>query len=261
MNQPMNARETWKPYDTVIVGASLGATGGVRWYPSFASIGEAEYVPFFNQRNRSAAGLWATNMDAKESMPFVYHIYNIGVQFSAPCTYPVLEYSDDGEENRVGPTLDLATHVWLQWAELLKHTSVILKVSQDDKLVANALALPAGYGTFGIINVDAEATMDGVESGAVQTMGNGIAQLDNVFGFPIPVAVPRNCIFEVQVKFSKYARELLKRMEGPGKVMINTAPASVFTLSDATVDGMCMIEVTLNGRRAVQLRNQQRFSA
>lgn len=262
MNQQnMNAVEAWPPYDTVCIGYGLGADRQMHWYSTFHELATEDAISFFNKRNRSMAGAWATNLDSRESFPFAFQCYSIGIQFSAPAAAPILEY-----ERAAGaltePVADLVTHNHAKFAgELLKHAAVRLIVSQDEKLVTTALALPAGYGIAGQFNANVSDTLGSSDIAEVQTLGNGSPDFDNRFGFPVPVDIPRGHIVRVEVKFSNYAKQLLQRMEGPGKILINNNPnnGEDFTFSEATVDGVCMMEVTLYGPRYVQLRNQQRF--
>lgn len=258
--QPMNAREAWPPMDTVLIGDGQGDINNAKWYNTFLALSREEKISFFNVRNRSIVGPMYNNMDAKESMPYAFQLYSLGVQFWSPALNPVTAYSYDGT-TLVGPTCDNATNVHAQFAgELLKHSSLRLQVSQDEKVIANSLAFPAGFGVSGIMNVDTSDTTTGAELGAVQALSNGIPSISNRFGFPEPVSIPRNCIFNVELQFSTYGRALLERMEGPGRVMIQMAPGETWDLEDATVPAICGIKVVMFGRRFVQQRNELHFS-
>jgi hypothetical protein len=101
--------------------------------------------------------------------------------------------------------------------------------------------------------------MDGVELGGIQQFNNGIPDRTNRFKFPKPIDIPRNAIFSVQIKFSTYARNLLAKLSGPGRVMIQLAPAATWVLDDATVPAICMIRCTFFGARYVQQRNEQHY--
>jgi len=257
----MNAKEAWPPYDTVCVGDDMGKLSGLHWYDTFADIAVEDRITFFNKRNRSMAGDWATNLDSKETFPFSFQLYSIGIQFSAPALCSVTDYSRTGGA-LTDPTPDIHTHNHAIWSgELLKHCSVRLQVSQDEKLLTTGLALPAGYGIAGCFNIDCEETVGNADAAEIQTLGNGSPDFDNRFGFPVPIDIPRGCLVAVELKFSPYAKTLLSRMEGPGSVVVNTNPhnGEDFTFEEATQAGICMIECSLYGPRYVQLRNQQRF--
>jgi hypothetical protein len=109
------------------------------------------------------------------------------------------------------------------------------------------------------MNVDASSTMSGAEIGGAQALSNGDPNIGNRFGFPEPVSIPRNCIFNVSLEFTTYGRALLERMAGPGRVLVQMAPGATWVLSDATVPAICGMKVSLFGRRFVQQRNQLHF--
>lgn len=258
--QYMNAVEVWTPFDTVCIGENQSLVNGSRWYESFAALAADEEVSLFNARNRSGVGVAYTNMDTPGQLPFAFKAYSVGIEISAPAFAPVVSYSGD-VEGVTGPVLDMASSAHAVFAgELQKHASIRMQVSQDEKLVSTVQGCPSGAGVSGAFNLDAPDALQGTEIGSVQTFSNGIPDIRNRFKFPIPVDIPRNHIFNVNLKFSRYAREILQRLSGPGRVMINTQPAVDFELEDATVPAVCMIRVSLFGIRYVQQRNQQHFS-
>lgn len=256
---PVNAVEAWPVYDTVLIGSGMGSVNGAKWYETFAALAADDRVAFFNQRNRSGVGVAYTNMDSKESMPFGFEAFSLGVEFSAPAGLPVTEYAYDGT-TLTGPTVDLHGQPHAIFAgELQKHCSVHFQVSQDEKLVAAAQLCPAGVGISGVANVNATDALNGIEMGGYQAFGNGAPVIQNRFKFPEPVRIPRNHIMSVHLQFSTYAKRLLEKLEGPGRVMINTAPDDTWVLNDATVPAICMLRVSLFGRRYVQQRNELHF--
>lgn len=251
----VNAVEAWPIYDTVLVGPGQGSVNGAKWYETFLALAADDSIPFFNQRNRSGVGVAYTNMDAKESMPFGFEVFSLGVQFSAPAAKACEAYSYDGT-TLVGPTVDLHDEAHALFAgELQKHCSVRLQVSQDEKLLAAAQHCPSGTGISGVAGVNATDALNGVELGGVQTYGNGISMIQNRFKFPEPVRIPRNHVFSVHLHLSTYARKLLENMSGPGRVLTGLAPDTTWNLNDATVPAICQMKVSMFGRRYVQQRN------
>jgi hypothetical protein len=254
-----NAVEPWTPFDTICIGEGMASYSGCQWYNTFAALAVEDKVSLFNVRNRAQAGVAYTNMDSNSQMPFAFDCYSIGIEMSAPMFYPVTAYAYDGD-TLTGPTLDLSSHAHALFAgEILKHASVRLQVQQDEKLVNTVLGTPAGGGITGSMNVNAAAAYDGVELGGVQAFNNGIPDRTNRFKFPQPISIPRNAIFNVEIKFSTYARNLLAKLSGPGRVMIQLAPDTTWNLDAATVPAVCLIRCTLFGARMVQQRNELHF--
>jgi hypothetical protein len=259
MNQPMNAAEPWIPFDTVCIGEDQSTVSGSRWYETFAALGAEDVVNLFNVRNRAQVGVAYTDMDVAGQMPYGFKAFSLGLEFSAPVSYPVSAYAYDGE-TLTGPTLDLASHAHAIFAgELAKHCSVRLQINQDEKLVSTATGVPAGGGVSGGVTVNAAAAVDGIEIGGMQTFTNGTPDIKNRFVFPGGIDIPRNHILKLEVKFSTYARAVLNKLSGPGRVLTSLAPADTWVLDDATVPAVCMLKATLFGVRFVQQRNQQHF--
>jgi hypothetical protein len=258
--QKMNAVEAWPIYDTVLIGPGFGNVNGAKWYNTFAELAASdEGIPFFNQRNRSGVGVAYTNMDAKESMPFGYEVFSLGVEFSAPAAKACEAYSYDGD-TLTGPTVDLHDEAHAIFAgELQKHCSVRLQVAQDEKLVAAAQLCPAGVGVSGFASINGTDALNGVELGGVQAYSNGLPVIQNRFKFPEPVQIPRNHVVSVHVQLSTYAKRLLEQLAGPGRVLTGLAPGATWVLNDATVPAACMLRVSLFGRRHVQQRNELHY--
>lgn len=258
--QYQNAVEVWQPFDTVCIGEGQSSVQNSRWYETFAALAADDQIPLFNVRNRASVGVAYTNMDTAGQLPYGFRAYSIGISLMTPALDPVVSYSGDGEG--LDPlVMDFNTKANAIFAgELVKHCSIRMQVSQDEKLVNTVQGTPSGEGINGVYNLDSPDLLQGTELGTVTAYSNGVPDIRNRFKFPIPIDIPRNHIFNVSLKFSTYAREILQRLAGPGRVMINTQPAVVFDLEDATVPAIFTIRASLFGVRYVQQRNEQHFA-
>jgi hypothetical protein len=237
-----NVTESWVLYDTVIVAPNLSTYWTYRdgYFGTFAAMGAASGIPFFNVRNRNH-GLAYNNQDTRDQLPYAMHIYSIGVSFFAPSTSTFL--NSNGQQR-------YSHDVWE--TELPKHTSLTLKTNQDDRLKLNCLMAPPGYGVI----------VSGAAQGDIETayaeppisklsFTQGEPLLTNKWGFKKPLQVPRRASLSVNIGLSEYARNMLGVMPGPYPQRLLGTGAMWSNLG-----GAFGIQVTLGGVREVQQRGQ-----
>lgn len=251
MNENMNAIEAWALYDSVLVGDGMAAKSGAGWYDSFSDLANETEIGFFNQRNRATVGVPYTSLDTSEQIPFAFRATSVGLDVYVP-PFSDIDAVNDGS---------LGIPRYALFMELLRHASFRLVISQDEKLLTNALAVPGGAGVSGYMAdqnsppFQASLTYSGI--------GNGDPCKSVRWAFPEPVSIPRNRNLAAWLQFSNHARAQLRAMGGPGRVRINPAeldPATGLpTYLSTTVPGVAIMRVSLNGFREVQQRNELRF--
>lgn len=244
--QYTNVGENWKLYDTVLIGLKADqldfSTG---YFTSYAAVGAANTIPFFNVRNRSS-GLAYNNQDVRDQLPYVFKIYSIGVTFWAPATSTYFNVSPIiAPQNMANNLFEI---------EVPKHMSVTLKTQQDQRIKLNPLMTPPGYGVVsgGIAQGDVE-TQYTYPNIMHSSFSQGVASLTNAWGFPKPLEIPRLANLSVVLELSEYARNLLLAMPGP-RYQPMRAVAGDGTFMEA--EGSAGIQVTLGGQRFVQQRGQ-----
>lgn len=248
INKPIaNVPEAWEIYDTLLIGGLWNSvTPNTGYVPTYAALGGNSEVSFFNMRNRSH-GLPYNNQDSRDHLPYVMHIYSIGVAWFSPSTscYAAVDPAILTEE-----TLPNA----LFKSEIPKHSSVVLRTNQDERLLTNALMTPPGYGPVG----------GGVASGDLQavhanpnvyhaSVSQGESCLVNRWGFHTPLKIPRTANLSVVIRFSAYAQNLMQQWGGP---LLQPMRA---VANDGTYYGLwgtAGIQVTIQGVREVQQRGQ-----
>jgi hypothetical protein len=241
-----NVSESCVLYDTVLLGAgtpSLIANDG--YFTSFAAMGGANSIPFFNIRNRNH-GLAYNNQDTRDQLPYVMKIYSVGVSFWGPSTSTY--------RNNVGTAVaPQRTALDLWETELPKHMSLTLQTNQDDRLKIASLLCPPGYGVMvsGVSQGDVE-TAYGYPNIAKVGWTQGIPELTNKWGFRIPLKVPRTANLSVRLDISEYGRQMLQAMPGPFSQFFKDPEI----LEPVPKDAMCGIQVTIGGIREVQQRGQ-----
>lgn len=245
-----NVGENWNYYDTVLVGAyanNMQFHDG--WFSTFAAVGGAVNLPFFNVRNRNH-GLAYNNQDTRDQTAFAYRIFTIGVSFFAP-SCPLYQTAVGGP---VGPEV---TQTQLWELELPKHASLTLQVQQDERLAIASLMTPPGYGAIGggVSQGDPEAAWTGAPPNtSLWNFTQGTPELTNKWGFRNPIEVPRRANISVNIQFSEYGRNLLQDLAGPN---------SYSFWSGGSLPGNWLykpaffgIQVSLGGQRLVQQRGQ-----
>jgi hypothetical protein len=250
MNQQIdNVYEAWPLYDTVLIGDGQSDTPG--WYESFAALGAADEVPFFNQRNRSGTHPAYNNFDSQEHLSFVYHCYSIGISFFG------MPFSDFGDWN-IGGFREMVpyTENYAKFcSELVQHSGFSLKVSQDEKLAICCSAAPSGAGISGFTRPLYVPGVDDVALGTFQNLSNGVPHITNRWKFKTPIEMPRAVNVSATLKFSELARDLLQAMSGPG--FFYNSPVE----QAEAIPCVAGIQLSMFGKREVQQRGQLHFTA
>lgn len=241
-----NVAEAWMLYDTILIGgyyATVKPNNG--YFQAYATLGANAEVAFFNVRNRSH-GIPYNNQDARDQLPYVFHIYAIGVAWFAPSTscYHASE-----------PPLGQESLVNALWqTEIPKHTSVVLKTNQDEVLITNSLMVPPGYGPVGggVAQGEVESAY-GIPAVHHTANSQGGSILTNVWGFRKPKQIPRTANLSVVLRFNTYAQNLLQTFSGPNAQPIKS---SADDTTNFNAPGCGGIQVFLKGKREVQQRGQ-----
>lgn len=243
-----NVAENWSLYDSVIVHndiASLAYRDG--WFTSFAALGANQEIPFFNVRNRNH-GLWACNQDTRDAMAYGFRIFTIGVQFFAP-SLPQYHNLDTNV-----PTGEQTLNSVLFANEIPKHTSLILKTNQDERLRINSLMTPPGVGAVGGgVSFGDPESVYGVPNSGVWANHQGYPILTNKWGFREPLEIPRRASISVTLRLNTYAQNLLQWLNGPTWHPIRSKAGDG---NYVTVSAIAGIRVYLGGQRLVQQRDQ-----
>lgn len=246
-----NVGENWLLYDTVAVynDAAASFSNPAGWFGSFAAMGAANEINFFNVRNREI-GLPYNNQDSRDQMAYGYELYSIGVSFFANTITSAAGWFVD---QNFSPD-DQTGHLFM--SDLPRHAALTLRVQQDDRLKSNVLMAPAGYGPFG----------DGYGRGAPSTLPNaingydhhasvvtqGVPEKDARWKFPKPIMIPRRATINVRIQFNEYAKQMLA-------VMFNNWEFMGLNDGDDDVDQepiFAGIQVGLGGKRLIQQRAQ-----
>lgn len=246
-----NVPENWVLYDTVLCGGFVNSIPFHDGYqPTFAAMGGLTSIPFFNVRNRNH-GLAYNNQDTRDQMPWVFKIFTVGVSFFAPSC---VLYRDIGMGTPQGPQIT-EQHIWE--TELPKHASVVIQTNQDERLKINALMTPPGYGPVGggVASGNADLAHTGQNPNVTKgAFAQGIPELKNKWGFPIPLSVPRRANLSVTITLSEYGRNLLLNMPGPFENFFRDQSNPSGTWHHQY--GLFGIQVVLGGQRQVQQRGQ-----
>jgi hypothetical protein len=231
----MNVVEAYSLYDTIQIGGKVEPEEG---YISFPAMANEEEIPFFTKRTRSKVGLAYTNKDSTDALPFAFHVYSLGVHWLGfPERAPLPET----------PTAEMISEYeagYLFEKILPAHTGVTLKVREDERLAHTAELAPPGVGVLG---TNAGAYNNAPVHAATQSWPD----LANRWRFPEPIRVPRNTIVTVNLKFSKYAKQLLLAMLGPGVISLSLGPNQPID-----IPRRALIRVSLIGKREVQQRGE-----
>jgi len=239
----VNVRENYPLHDTISIRADIPA-GSNEGFSSFAALSQQNVVPFFTTRNRAEYGTAVTNKDTKDALSFAYDIYSIGVEFMSPQN-PIPETPSQANvftdlQNAIQALPHLFDDI------VRRHTAAILRVREDDKLVATLDLLPSGYGVIGGWNAPGNSAIVG--------HGQGWPHIDNRFGYKEPIKVPRNCVIRVDLEFDNWARKMLAAL--PMFREYYLAPFAPETGVGTKFASAAMIRVTLMGKREVQQRGE-----
>jgi len=252
--QVQNVVEAQLLYDTVLVSPFLTAANVQfrdGWFLTFAAIGAANDIPFFNVRNRNH-GLPYNNQDTRDQSAFPMQIYSMGISFFAP---QIASQFIDVEGT---PSFVEEIHSAVWQADLPRHASITLRINQDERFKGQCAMIPSGMGPFGGGEAHGNPAHDNIVYGGnvhpsimkgAATMG--YPEITNRWPFPVPIDVPRRATISAVIKFSEYGRALLAQMTGPHDLG--------FATPQAGLDGfhsMFGIQVSLTVRRQVQQRGQ-----
>lgn len=238
-----NVTEYYELHDTVCIGLKSSPDVEERvpgWFPSYNAFGQKATHTFFNVRNIGEAQLAYNNLDTKDQMPFVFHVYSIGLNFIAPPGLPEPEVAE-ANFNPVAHVLFAQT--------IQNHVGVKLKIREDEKLKNNGMLCPEGAGTYG----NAVSFGGGVNTLSVTAVTPGMPNLQNRFPFPDPIEVPRGATYSVEVELSKYAQDLLTALPGPSFYGFDNGSGPV------AIPARAMVRCSLIGKRAVQQRGELHY--
>jgi len=236
---PVNVTEAFSLYDTIQIAKGTVAPAG---YGGYADLAGLEEIPFLTVRNRTQVGLAYTNKDSIDSLPFVFHIKDIGVRFISA-----------GRLDKLGDTPTPGDIADFNAARIFEsilhyHMGAILKIREDERLAHTVELMPPGTGAFGYTS--------GAVPSQIQSANQGWPSLQNRWTWREPLSVPRNCVLSVVLKPSTYAKELLAHMPGPSPDMplVNLADGTQFLARRVS-----LIRVSLNGAREVQQRGELHY--
>ena len=242
----LNVPEVWQLWDTILIGLKVNTlTPRDGYFNSYALFGAQSEFSFFNVRNR-AHGLPYNNQDSRDQLPYVFHIYSMGVAWFSAST------STYGGANPPLGEDTVSNKFWM--TEIPKHVSVILRTNQDERLATTALMVPPGYGPVG----------GGVASGdmqAARTNPNmhhtafnvGESMLINTWGFPKPLQIPRTANLSVVLRINTYCQSMLQQFPGPRVQPLKAVANDGTNYGAYATSG---IQVFLKGKREVQQRGQ-----
>lgn len=252
MDEFKNVRENAVLYDAILIGSNIPTLyPTAQWYATFVAAALANEWSLFNIRNEAMVGAAYCNMDSIDKMTFPFRVASIGVQFFAmpsPGKNLPDAFGLSDEQNEASGML-----LWLQ--EIAKHTSLILKINQDEKLVVNCTQAPSGYGVSGDVGVTAPSA----HCAAFSTWGNGDKEISNRFKFPVPLDIPRNQTISCKLELSAIGKRIMAAMHGPQILVTrededgSTEDPPVIPFPLSSVVG---VRVSLEGFRYVQQRGQ-----
>lgn len=286
-----NVREQIMLTDTVLIGKWVGQmpdrpTG---WFPTFAELGAAGTMNFFNVRNRSI-GVMYNNQDARDQLPYGMRINSIGVRFYASTAGTFTSCDNVGstdtartpkaETDYTDPLFatlvnreELHAAVWE--ADMVNHASALLRTNQDIRLKCPVSMLASGTGPIGggwgwgspndliyyanggtpvpAIAGESGPPHLGAFCGNLEDIQVGEVDIRQRFPFPVPIEVPKRANLSLEIKLSQYARELLQAIPGPYWWPVPNA-FTVNGLTKTVKSAVYGIECTLLGERLVQQR-------
>lgn len=243
-NEYYNVEETFPLFDTVAVTERLPSIHPTPpgWFSTFAAMGAANDIAFFNVRNKATCGRAYNNQDTRDQTAWGYLLRSVGVQFFAP---------------PIASLLDADNYMHMQnnalWeAELPQHAALTLRINQDDYLKINVAMVNAGigptiggWGQFGGQAIGSQHMVSGANT-------QGEPLLKNMWHFPEPIGIPRRASLSATIKFSEYGRQLLQVMPGPDSIYYRGPVWGQSLLINAFFG----VKVVLVGQRLVQQRGE-----
>lgn len=244
-----NVRETYPLYDTVCVTSDLSFMSRIPpgWYQSFAAMGAANEIHFFDTRNKASAGIAYCNLDSIDTMSFGYLLRGISCKFFGPTVATLI----DDRTNWVIDTYEGGFFA----AEFARHCGFKLRIDQDFRLKCNAF-MPGGgdgptFGGFGQLlndlggeNLDDAPGMFGSNFSTPEDKGYWI--------FPQPIGIPRRASVSVIIEPNQYAKEILGDFLGPQHYDL----LDIDEIGRSLPSGIFGIRVGFYGNRLVQQRGQ-----
>lgn len=239
-----NVGERFTLYDTIGIYQDLAdmSKQPPGWFATFPAFAGGTNHSFFNVRSKGSTEEAYCNLDARDQLPFAFHLESLGLSFWATTYAHQLEHEGTERYYNANPL----------WQSILPlECSATLKVMQDDKLKANALMCSPGYGPTGggYTNFGAGDGSPDCEYPAHMAQTQGVADKKCGMDFTIPIDMPRRANVSVELSLTPYARALFALVQGPGEVDISTGAGS-----DTRHAVMFGITCSLNGRRLVQQR-------
>lgn len=239
-----NVGEQYTWYDTIAITSQLSSLSKQPpgWYATFAAFSAATLHSFFNVRNDATCDDAYCNLDARDQTPFAFQASEIslsfwGVSFNQS-TYATL------------------TRLWqpaVIWqAALPFHSSLTLRIQQDDKTKLNSLMMSPGYGPVGggYGQQGASTQCNTVYPGII-AQTQGVAAPQARIKFPNVINIPRRASIAAELNFSAYGRAVLAALPGPG---VYTYYQDQEGWTTTTYPVMFGVTCALHGRRLVQQR-------
>jgi len=257
MGQYANAVERSVLYDTIgiytpgIVAPVVANPDG--WYTSWANLGAATTLNFFNVRNRSAGLMW-NNQDKRDQMAYGMKVQSLGISFFSQ----MFSHAGGWAVDETFSPEDYAHHVWMN--DIPRHAGVTLTVQQDDRLKTHALFCSPGYGITGGGYARGEistwSTVDaniiGTWDHHLSTENQGVPILNNRWEFPVNLMIPRDANISLTIRLNDWARNLLQSMPWDVSWQGNNDGEDLVKY----IKAFAGIQVTLMGERLVQQRGE-----
>jgi len=247
MRQPKNVLEKWVMYDNCLIGdlATVGISNYPGSYATFDAVADDEEVSFLDIRNSAEVTKSYCNIAAKEKTDWSFYLNSIGIRVNYPTPNQGSEHDVDG------PGEWANAHMLA--AEIMNHAYFELTVSQDIILTAKPLMLPSGYGAYGYMMNSGSNNAALSHAVVVDHTENGVPDLRNRFSWDLKAfEIPKNTPLKGRLRFSKYAKELLRGLSTPENID--------FEGTENDVPAIINIELSLFGYRAVQQRGELHFT-
>jgi len=229
-----NVKETWIAYDTIRIrnGISAEPNGNMLGFNSFALLGQAQELAFFNIRNSSIAGQQYNNMDKTDSLAWPFDAESLGVEFFYPTPY----------NSQIAVSADTAAKMFME--VLPQHCVCIFSIRQDDRLIIRPQMCPPGYGPYGSMSY-----LSSFNHQYAQLMSMGVPAMGNRFQWlGEPLEIPRDTPIKARLVFSDYGKRLLAAL-----------PLNPLDMNEGATGEMpneAQIVLTLRGQRYVQQRGE-----
>lgn len=240
-----NVKEDCTLTDTVVISGHVDqmASAPQGWFATFAQLGAASSIPFFNVRNQAQCGVAFNNQQTRDNAPYGMRIESIACRWITP-SYGYQFRNAEG------------TPPHLEWGPIFSsilpfHAGVTLRIQQDIKLESQAAMLSGGGGAvmggWGYGGVAPE------EYAAYQAVNMGVEEDKNRFSFPEIIDIPNRAAIEATLVFSDWARNLLQHIMGPSAFYVFSGQGAV-DKAETPVYCLYGIQLILKGKRLVPQR-------